>query len=533
MSPSKKRAALRTQRPVSEHDGGQDHQARLAGIVDSAMDAIISIDKEQRILLFNAAAETMFGCSASEVLGHSIERFIPPEARKAHGQYVRGFGQTGVTSRSMRSLGTLKAVRSHGEEFPIEASISHVEVAGQQVFTVILRDISERHRAEQALRESEDRLHAVTESLSEGLVLAGLDGQLLHWNRAGLGMFGFRDLEECLRSLPEFGDTFELSTLSGEVLPFDRWPLARVLAGEPVRDVELRVRRRTGEPLDRIYSYSGTIIHDVAGKPLAFVSVDDVTEEKLAQEKIQRLNAELEQRVTERTAQLEEANRELEAFSYSVSHDLRAPLRAVDGFSLALIEDFGDLLPAEGVRYLNTIRAGAQRMGRLIDDLLAFSRLNRKALNSGPVDAERLVGQAIEELSGQLKGRNLVLNVEKLVPCSGDPALLGQVWINLLSNAIKYTRNCEKAVIEVGSRVDGEEIVYFVGDNGTGFDMRYADKLFGVFQRLHRVEDFEGTGVGLAIVQRVIHRHGGRVWAEAELGKGATFSFALPKEAQF
>jgi light-regulated signal transduction histidine kinase (bacteriophytochrome) len=252
---------------------------------------------------------------------------------------------------------------------------------------------------------------------------------------------------------------------------------------------------------------------------------------RTSENEVRQLNAELEERVRQRTADLRAANNELEAFSYSVSHDLRAPLRAVDGFSQAVLEDYGPKLPEEGVHYLQTIRKGAQRMGALIDDLLSFSRLSRAALNKQSVDTTRLVRDVVAELNPEKDGRSVDLRVHDLLPSHGDPALLKQVWTNLLSNALKYTRKKEKAVIEVGSRSDNGENLYFVRDNGTGFDMRYAHKLFGVFQRLHRNDEFEGTGVGLAIVQRVVHRHGGRVWAESTPDHGATFHFSLKAES--
>ena len=376
-------------------DALRDNQARLAGIGDSAMDAIISVDSDQRIVLFNAAAETIFGCASAQAIGQIIDTFIPHRFREHHRQHIHGFGQTGITSRSMRSLGMLSGLRADGEEFPIEASISQIEAAGQRFFTVILRDITER---------------------------------------------------------------------------------------------------------------------------------------KVAEEEFRQLNAELEQRVMKRTAELEAANKELEAFSYSVSHDLRAPLRAVDGFSQAVIEDFGALLPEEGRRYLQTIRESAQRMSDLIDDLLTFSRLSGQPLNKEIVNTGKLVGSVLAEMSGQRDGRQVDFRIEDLPVCHADPALLKQVWINLMSNALKFTRKREAAVVEIGSVREQGETVFFVRDNGTGFDMQYAGKLFGVFQRLHGTDEFEGTGVGLAIVRRVIHRHGGRVWADAAVGRGATFYFTLGGE---
>jgi signal transduction histidine kinase len=236
---------------------------------------------------------------------------------------------------------------------------------------------------------------------------------------------------------------------------------------------------------------------------------------------------ELERRVAVRTAELAAANRELEAFSYSVSHDLRAPLRAVDGYARMLEEDYGGRLDEEGRRLLGVVRSSSRQMGQLIDDLLAFSRLGRQAPAKRPVDMTHLAREAVRELTCDSGGH--AIDISPLPATSADPALLRQVWLNLVGNALKYSAGRDAARVEIGGRKDGSESVYWVRDNGVGFDMRYADKLFRVFQRLHRAEEFPGTGVGLAIVERVVTRHGGRVWAEAELGMGAAFYFALPQ----
>jgi signal transduction histidine kinase len=240
-----------------------------------------------------------------------------------------------------------------------------------------------------------------------------------------------------------------------------------------------------------------------------------------------KMNEELEQRVQERTAELRAANRELEAFSSSISHDLRAPLRAITGFSRILLEDYAPQLPDEAQRYLNIVDSGGQKMGQLIDDLLAFSRLGRKELTKRPVATADLVRQVLEDLQAERAGRQVQITLGDLPSCQAEPALLKQVFVNLLQNALKYSRKREVAHIEVGCREDNGECIYFVKDNGVGFDMQYASKLFGVFQRLHRAEEYEGTGVGLAIVQRIVQRHGGRVWAEAAIDQGATFCFTL------
>jgi signal transduction histidine kinase len=244
-----------------------------------------------------------------------------------------------------------------------------------------------------------------------------------------------------------------------------------------------------------------------------------------------RMKARLERLVAERTAQLEETNKELESFSYSVSHDLRSPLRAIDGFARILTEDYGGKLDEEGRRLLGVVRDNSQKMGRLIDDLLAFSRLGRKPLAATSIDMKRLVGEVLAEL--EMPARTTPqLVVGELPAVRGDPMLVKQVWANLLANAVKFSGKRERPAIEVSGRVDGAQNIYSVKDNGAGFDMQYYDKLFGVFQRLHGATEFPGTGVGLAIVQRVVTRHGGRVWAEGKVNEGATFCFSMPRGSE-
>lgn len=292
--------------------------------------------------------------------------------------------------------------------------------------------------------------------------------------------------------------------------------------------------RRLTRPLEQLTAAAESL---AAGLPAAAVEVDVDRADELGRlatsfnamaAQVEQSRRELEDRVAERTAALEAANRELEAFSYSVSHDLRAPLRAIDGFSRILLTDHAAELSPDARGVLDVIVRNSKQMGRLIDDLLTFSRISRQQLTWFSVDMTALAEAVAEEARSAEPERRIEIAIERLPAAHGERALLQQVLANVIQNAVKFTRTRDPARIEVGHRDEGGEVVYYVKDNGVGFDMRYVDKLFGVFERLHRAEDFEGTGVGLAIVQRIVHRHGGRVWAEAEEDRGATFHFTIP-----
>ena len=381
-------------------------------------------------------------------------------------------------------------------------------------YIAIRTDITERKRAEEAARQ----LAAAVEFSDDAIIGKDLDGTVTSWNRGAEKLFGYPAIEMIGQPITRL--------MPDDNVQQEQEILRQIRRGEYVKNYDAIRIGRNGLPIDVAITVSP--IKDTTGTIIGASKVArDNTERKSAELAIRQLNDQLENRVKERTAQLEAANKELEAFSYSVSHDLRAPLRAVDGFSQAVLEDFSALLPEEGRRYLLTIRDGAQRMGALIDDLLTFARLSRLEMKKGPIDMAELVRGTLVELGFPWPDRRVEIRLGALPPSAGDPVLLKQVWLNLLSNALKYSGKREAAVVEIGCEANEDGSVFFIRDNGTGFDMRYAGKLFGVFQRLHRAEEYEGTGVGLAIVQRVVHRHGGRVWAEGAVDCGATFYFTL------
>lgn len=397
-------------------------------------------------------------------------------------------------------------------------SIDNARLLQQQaeLNTLLQLEIAERERVE----KDRDRIITILEASTDHIGLSNREGTLLWANafsRKQMGLLSGDNITQ-LR-IANYYPEWALKIIQQEGLP------TAIQDGTWVGETAVLDKDGNEVPMSQMIIAHKTVDGDVE----YFSSVmRDISALKAAEAEVRQLNAELEQRVIQRTAQLAAANKELETFSYSVSHDLRAPLRAIDGFLRLLQEDYGIQIDAEGNRYIKIVRGNAKRMSELIDDLLALSRTNRQEMSPQLIYPNELIHKVLKEMELELQGRQVEFEIADLPLCHADLSLLRQVWVNLLSNAIKYTRHRTTARIEIGFTVNSKEVTYFVRDNGAGFDMNYADKLFGVFQRLHRDDEFEGTGIGLAIVQRILHRHNGRIWAEAALDQGSTFYFTLP-----
>ena len=378
-------------------------------------------------------------------------------------------------------------------------------------------EIDERRRVEESLRASEARYRLLIEEAPLGIVTFNDEALIEQVNPAACAMSGYQADELIgMHPLPLI-DPKEHAQVEGAIAPLE--------AGETMRMEQLLIRK-DGSRLPVMGSS-----RQMPDGRYQYI-FQDISERRQAEEAVRTLNEQLDKRVRERTAELEAANKELESFSYSVSHDLRAPLRAINGFSNLLMSEFADTLPPAALEYMDKVNENATKMASLIDDLLTFSRLSRNPLKKRRVDLRGLVVQVIEDLGAETGERTIKWRIGDLPTCQADPVLLHQVYVNLIGNALKYTRPRPAPVIEIGSRHLRGQTVYYVRDNGVGFDMRYAGNLFGVFQRLHSEVEFEGTGIGLAIVQRIINRHGGRIWAEAEVDQGATFSFTLTAKSR-
>jgi PAS domain S-box-containing protein len=411
-------------------------------------------------------------------------------------------------------------VTKSGKQIPVEVSNHLYTFRGLPTVLSLVRDVTERQHAEDALRESESKYRLLFHSINDAVFVHplgpdGVPGRFIEVNEVACDRLGYTR-EELLSKTPmeiDAPDTAVLAQVKGRVLlaqGFEVWEGAHMTKDG---------RRIPVEISNHLFDYNGV--------PTVLAAVRDITERKEAEEQIKSLNTALEARVAERTAQLEAANRELEAFSYSVSHDLRAPLRAVDGFSRILMEDYAGKLDDEGREYLERICDSAGRMGQLVEDMLRLSRLTRAEVNVSRLNLSAMASEIARTLREASPDRNAEFEISPGLSAEGDPTLIRSLLENLLANAWKYTSKNESAKIEFGSSDEGDRAVFWVRDDGAGFDMAYAGNLFTAFHRLHSVEEFPGLGIGLAISQRIVQRHAGEIWAEGEVGKGATFYFTL------
>jgi len=498
-------------RDVTAQHRAAETQALLAAIVENANDAIISRTPDGIVTSWNAAAEKLFGYTAAEAVGRHIAFIIPEDGKDD----VRENSERLRRGETIPPFEALRRIKD-GRLVFVVTSLSRVDGgSGEMVgVAVMIRDVSAQKKAEEGLR-----LAAVAyESAAEGIIITDANNNVVSVNRAYTDMTGY-SAEEAMGRNPRI-------LAAGQHVPGFYDELWSSVRRNGRWQGEVWDRRKNGERYCVLLSV--TVVRDESERITQHCWIlMDITARKLYEQQLITLNAELEDRVAERTRKLEHANQELSAFSYSVSHDLRAPIRAIQGYSTLLIANDTANMNAAAVARLQRIQDNAEHMGQLIDDLLRLSRVSQRQLERAEFDLTAVAEDVVHRLRRAEPQREVDIIVQEGMTVDGDASLVRHVMENLIGNAWKFTSRTARARIEVGADGSGERAVYYVKDNGAGFDMQYAHKLFSAFQRLHHREEFDGTGIGLSIVHRVVVKHGGTVWAQAEPGRGATFYFTL------
>jgi PAS domain S-box-containing protein len=485
----------------------------VAASVKGSSNAIWTLDLEARITGWNPAAERLFGFCAGEVL-HQPASILSPPAKSHESADLLERARRGEILPSVETVRRRKS----GELFYVFLAFSPItDDAGEFLgVSVMATDITERRRSETMFR-------VAVEAEPNAMIIVDESGSIMLVNAQTEALFGYSRQELLGRSIDMLLPESQRVLHSERRHDFIQTPSARSMGAG--RDLYGIRKDGTEVPVEIGLNPIETD-HGI----LVLSAIVDITQRKRSEEEIRRLHQSLERRVADRTEALSVANAELESFSYSVAHDLRAPLRHIAGFSKILAEEYGNNFDDQAKKYLARVQDGAQHMGSLVDDLLNLAQIGRQALERHPVALNRIVRAALEKIEPETAAREIQWRIEDLGSAECDPGLMQQAFINLLSNAVKFTRHRHPAVIEVGRLNRDGESIYFVKDNGAGFDMAFAGKLFGVFQRLHKRSDFEGTGIGLANTQKIIQKHRGRIWAESQIDLGAAFFFTIPDE---
>jgi PAS domain S-box-containing protein len=496
-------------RDITERKRVEERLRNTQFAMDSSPDAVFHMNRDGVFAYVNAQACRSLGYAQRELLGMHVWDIDPDYSRERWNPQWDTMDQVGRRTFETRHR------RKDGTIFPVEISTNHLRFGGEPVHIAYVRDISDRKRAEQALRDSEYRFRAVVENAQAVIFI--------------LDAAGVFQLSEGLALA-------KLGLQPGQVVGASAFELYRDNASitDSIRSALDGHLERTTNVLDEaVFESVYSPYRDAEGRVKGVVGVAiDVTEQRRAEDEVRRLNAELELRVQKRTTQLEAANRELETFTYSVSHDLKAPLRGIDGYSKLLLDAYGEHLDEDGRYFLNNVRRGAQQMGQLIEDLLAYSRLERRALQAGLLSLSASLDSVLGERAEELQARGVQLNIDlPFDAVVGDPDGLAQVLRNLLDNALKFTRDAPHPSITIGGREEPGAWIVWIKDNGIGFDAKFGERIFEIFQRLQRSEDYPGTGIGLTIVRKAMQHMNGRVWAESEPGRGATFFLELPEPA--